>query len=91
MCRIYLQKSRLSKRNRKANAAIVNCIGFQANCKQESANRKFTHFWDHSSIANPQIRFFINPKIANKHIFTKYCTSLSPNSHESHIFSYVQI
>jgi hypothetical protein len=55
MCRIYLQKSRLSKRTRKASAAIVNFIGLQANCKQKSANRKFTHFWAHSSIANPQI------------------------------------
>ncbi len=99
MCRIYLQRSWLSKKTRKASAAIVN---LQV-CKQtvnkspQIANlhifgliplsqiRKFLKF------ASPQIRFFINPKIANPHIFTKYCTSLSPKSHESHIFSYVQI
>ncbi len=99
MCRTYLQRSWLSKKTRKASAAIVN---LQV-CKQtvnknpQIANlhifglipltqiRKFLWF------ASPQISFFINPKITNPHIFTKYYTSLSPNNHESHIFSYVQI
>ncbi len=61
-------------------------VAWKQRWASKATNLKFVQSWAYSAITNPPIPRCASPQIANSHISTKYCTTLSQNSPKSRLF-----